>query len=419
MWRQFIQGCPRLDTLMETGPGEEMQRRALASPAEPGMVVKKCRICFQAERIAIRRESAQGLQKGKGIPSPSIWERLRHWIMGDHHHHPTRLPAAGGGGADGDLAPGGERDDGFVSPCRCSGSMAWVHKSCLRLWRNRSPRRDSFYQCEQCFTAYRFRQTLFSRVLSGWVTVKLITVLTVALSFVLSYLFVAGLIPGDQYADYDWAAYDSMRPTVQRGEGIFAIDGTYVGHFDQYHIPTRPPPSRGRWTTRTADGAGIGVKITATATIKASTSPTDKAARRAQTRDGEGGHSLISYLNIGYWLSGHSLDEWEDSRNDFLSAILDLHQLKLWVAAFILLSIVAYIREGSRLACVMATFLLVTSVAWLVNGWEIMIWATPMPAFIGFWKYVVGVEETVEAAIDTVIKMTAYELENYVEPESQ
>lgn len=51
-------------------------------------------------------------------------------------------------------------DDGeagrLFRPCRCSGTMAWVHVECLDTWRNVSSNSDSFFCCDQCHYRYEF-----------------------------------------------------------------------------------------------------------------------------------------------------------------------------------------------------------------------------------------------------------------------
>eukprot|EP00818_Percolomonas_sp_WS_P006348 CAMPEP_0117446754 /NCGR_PEP_ID=MMETSP0759-20121206/6511_1 /TAXON_ID=63605 /ORGANISM="Percolomonas cosmopolitus, Strain WS" /LENGTH=392 /DNA_ID=CAMNT_0005239045 /DNA_START=120 /DNA_END=1298 /DNA_ORIENTATION=+ len=44
----------------------------------------------------------------------------------------------------------------LIVPCKCSGSMKLVHRSCLDRWRAMSPRAESFSRCDQCLTNYQF-----------------------------------------------------------------------------------------------------------------------------------------------------------------------------------------------------------------------------------------------------------------------
>lgn len=63
-----------------------------------------------------------------------------------------------------------EEDRKLIAPCQCKGTMKYVHRGCLNAWRINSGRKDSYFKCEQCFTAYTFRDTPYSRLLSNpWV----------------------------------------------------------------------------------------------------------------------------------------------------------------------------------------------------------------------------------------------------------
>ena len=38
----------------------------------------------------------------------------------------------------------------LISPCRCSGTSKYVHKSCLDQWRTLSDNRNAYNQCFEC-----------------------------------------------------------------------------------------------------------------------------------------------------------------------------------------------------------------------------------------------------------------------------
>ena len=44
--------------------------------------------------------------------------------------------------------------DKFISPCRCNGSLKWVHEECLQTWRSGNVENDSFTICEICNAEY-------------------------------------------------------------------------------------------------------------------------------------------------------------------------------------------------------------------------------------------------------------------------
>jgi len=58
-----------------------------------------------------------------------------------------------------------ERDSGLVSPCSCSGSMKYVHQTCLE--RTRTSGLTTFYQCQICLDEFTLTyQSLFGKVFS-------------------------------------------------------------------------------------------------------------------------------------------------------------------------------------------------------------------------------------------------------------
>ena len=83
----------------------------------------------------------------------------------------------------------------MLRPCRCRGSMAWVHMGCLDHWRTNSANPRSFYRCDQCHFEYRFgtpagvdRFTV-ARFLSTRFAVHLLSLAALA-----AVIFVAGFV---------------------------------------------------------------------------------------------------------------------------------------------------------------------------------------------------------------------------------
>lgn len=62
-------------------------------------------------------------------------------------------------------------EEELIAPCECRGTMRHVHRGCLNQWRTASPRSDSFTRCEQCFSAYTFKHTWVTAVLSHPATI--------------------------------------------------------------------------------------------------------------------------------------------------------------------------------------------------------------------------------------------------------
>jgi len=47
----------------------------------------------------------------------------------------------------------------LIKPCKCDGSIRYVHLSCLNQWRHTSTTRSAFFQCPQCRYKYHFART--------------------------------------------------------------------------------------------------------------------------------------------------------------------------------------------------------------------------------------------------------------------
>lgn len=102
-------------------------------------------------------------------------------------------------------------DGKLIVPCKCKGTMKYVHRGCLNVWRMHSTRRDSYYKCEQCFTAYQFQETGFSKVLASPIVTRLLT-------FGIFSLWV-----------YGWFLFVLL---TQRLTGVSGEDGYFVDYQD-------------------------------------------------------------------------------------------------------------------------------------------------------------------------------------------
>ena len=60
----------------------------------------------------------------------------------------------------------------LFSPCKCKGSMRYVHIGCLNEWRKQAAKQESFYRCDQCHYKYSFRRTWWAGMVmnEGWST---------------------------------------------------------------------------------------------------------------------------------------------------------------------------------------------------------------------------------------------------------
>lgn len=396
------------------------ERQRIKTDSSTDTIIKKCRICFQTERVPVVPEKGRkeedtkdddrkksSLVKGKEPPPPltpllspstgSILKGFKRLLMSKDYK-----------------VQQDDLDDGFVSPCKCTGSMAWVHKKCLGIWRNKSPRRDSFYQCEQCFTPYCFRHTTLTTLLANPFSIKVLSGLTLGFFFFLSVLVLHLFIPA-RPLDFNPIPGTVSEEFNTNLEGSFTLDGTFSA--------TQP-----RVTTRTVQpkrpAVASGVRIM----------PTPPPKQQQQETPREGGtykqfkrqpppsqsnndhspspHSPISYLNVGYWITGHSIDEGEDAKNDFLAAVLDHGMVEVWPAAIAFLACIALIKEGTQSSCLAATLLIVATMAMYFVDWIWSIWIYPVPAAYGLARFAKSTGELVERSVDTFIKWTSSELDD-------
>ncbi|KAF6263338.1 hypothetical protein COO60DRAFT_456323 [Scenedesmus sp. NREL 46B-D3] len=53
----------------------------------------------------------------------------------------------------------------LIVPCQCTGSSKYVHRLCLKQWREKKHRSDAYFQCEVCKYRYRYRRLWWSNLL--------------------------------------------------------------------------------------------------------------------------------------------------------------------------------------------------------------------------------------------------------------
>lgn len=94
---------------------------------------------------------------------------------------------------------GGESLGRLLSPCRCKGTMKYVHATCLDRWRSMSARTSSIIACDQCGAPYRFRK-------SKYVGIATSPALLFALSF---FLFLLLIWTVGLFATFWMDVYDS------------------------------------------------------------------------------------------------------------------------------------------------------------------------------------------------------------------
>lgn len=127
-----------------------------------------CRICLCEEDVAAssRQESEDDLWPSR------VYEALGRLARGQRVDWSSVAPRP---------AP-----DRLFSPCHCSGSMRYVHVSCLQKWRASAPRTQSRFRCDQCGYRYRLKRTALASFLSsemGAISVA-VAILAVAIQIV-------------------------------------------------------------------------------------------------------------------------------------------------------------------------------------------------------------------------------------------
>ncbi len=82
----------------------------------------------------------------------------------------------------------GEEAGRLLAPCRCRGSVRYVHASCLNEWRAASVNPRSFYACEQCGFRYRTERAPLAAWLQSERVVRAATITTLLLLVLLGAL---------------------------------------------------------------------------------------------------------------------------------------------------------------------------------------------------------------------------------------
>lgn len=77
----------------------------------------------------------------------------------------------------------------LISPCKCKGTMRYVHLQCLNRWRIVSRKKTSFFQCDECKYSYSFHRTSLARVFSNPIVLTAVTLLIFFVS-----IFIGGFI---------------------------------------------------------------------------------------------------------------------------------------------------------------------------------------------------------------------------------
>jgi E3 ubiquitin-protein ligase DOA10 len=66
----------------------------------------------------------------------------------------------------------GEEEGRLFSPCKCSGTMKFVHENCLDKWRALSSNPQSFFICDNCKYHYNLYRPKLSKLLQSEVIIS-------------------------------------------------------------------------------------------------------------------------------------------------------------------------------------------------------------------------------------------------------
>jgi RING-variant domain len=67
------------------------------------------------------------------------------------------------------------QDGKLFSPCKCAGSMKYVHVECLQRWRAEASNKSAYFRCEQCRYRYNLRRVTASGLLGSPCVLPLLT----------------------------------------------------------------------------------------------------------------------------------------------------------------------------------------------------------------------------------------------------
>eukprot|EP01084_Bolivina_argentea_P176220 304996_1 len=73
----------------------------------------------------------------------------------------------------------------LFQPCRCSGTMKWIHVKCLNEWRAVAPNARSYYRCDQCQYEYNLRRAEWADMVAHPNTSKIISVFVLLIGTIL------------------------------------------------------------------------------------------------------------------------------------------------------------------------------------------------------------------------------------------
>ncbi|RIA99398.1 hypothetical protein C1645_747237 [Glomus cerebriforme] len=121
----------------------------------------------------------------------------------------------------------------LISPCKCKGSLQYVHIDCLNQWRHSNVREEASYRCEVCKYEYKFYRPRIAKIFSSGFTLHF---LSLSLLFSIIYLvsYIVKLVYMHKHYDDPNNPNDPNTPPPQLpGEGI---NWKYISFLNLYLI---------------------------------------------------------------------------------------------------------------------------------------------------------------------------------------
>jgi hypothetical protein len=113
-------------------------------------------------------------------------------------------------------------DNPLISPCLCDGGSKYVHRKCLKEWRENG-RSDTFFQCEVCHYCYSFQRQRFAELLTNkWIVYTTFMCVLLSSCWILGFIDV---IPGLIEVPADVA--DSLWMHMLNGAVMLAVFGFF------------------------------------------------------------------------------------------------------------------------------------------------------------------------------------------------
>eukprot|EP01114_Cavostelium_apophysatum_P009945 TRINITY_DN23276_c0_g1_i1.p1 TRINITY_DN23276_c0_g1~~TRINITY_DN23276_c0_g1_i1.p1 ORF type:complete len:247 (-),score=27.00 TRINITY_DN23276_c0_g1_i1:552-1292(-) len=83
------------------------------------------------------------------------------------------------------ICHGGEDDGKLISPCKCKGSIKYVHIECLDRWRQTSSNSQSYFQCENCHYKYNFSRPSYAQLMKSKIVLHVVTLLLLVFAVII------------------------------------------------------------------------------------------------------------------------------------------------------------------------------------------------------------------------------------------